>query len=106
MKIQFKISSYQLDFVNEILARILSINRFEGSMDNKSAYCLTTEVANKLLKKSIDKRLDSKPFKIALKYYEAHVLHQALLIYIDHNSTAERVRVIREVLAEINQKII
>lgn len=104
MKIQFAISIYQLAFVNETLADFLNGNINSHPKAVKASYCLLMEVAEKVLKKGIDNRLALKPFKMTLKYYQAYYLHQFLLTHIDNEQTEKR-RVIREVLAILNQKL-
>lgn len=105
MKIEFEITNNQLSFINEIIADNLLEPAKATSKENRSFIYLMLEVANKLLKKAIDKRGVKKAFKLSLKYYEAVALHQFLLLFIDYEQTEKR-RVTREILGIINQKLV
>lgn len=105
MKIELEITNFQLSFINEMIADNLLEPSQATSKENRSFIYLMIEVANKLLKKAIDKRGVKKVFKISLKYYEAVALHQFLLLFIDYEQTEKR-RVTREILGIINQKIV
>lgn len=104
MKIEFEITNYQLSFINEMIADNLIDPSKATTKENRSFVYLMLEIANKLLKKSIDKRGVKKVFKLSLKYYEAVAVHQFLLLYIDYEQTEKR-RVTREILGIINQKL-
>ncbi len=104
MKVELKISNYQLIFLNEMIADNTPDNPHGLNKDAKAGFYLITEIAGKLLKKAIDKKGVLKPFKIALKYYEAFALHQFLLTFIDYEKTEKR-RVTREILGLLNQKL-
>lgn len=106
MKIEFEITNNQLSFLNEAIAYHLVDPVQATSKENKSFIYLMFDIANKLLKKSIDKRGIKKAFKLTLKFYEAVAVHQFLLIYIDQGTSREQKRVTREILAIINQKIV
>jgi len=103
MKIEFEISNYQLSFLNEMIADNLLLPSQATSRENRSFIYLMTEIANKLLKKAIDKRGVLKVFKLSLKYYEAVAVYQFLLLYIDYEQTEKR-RITRQILGIINQK--
>ena len=105
MKIEFEITNNQLSFLNGAIAANLVDPVQATSKENKSFIYLMFDIANKLLKKAIDKRGVKKAFKLSLKFYEAVAVHQFLLIYIDYGTREER-RVTREILAIINQKIV
>jgi hypothetical protein len=105
MKIEFEITNYQLTFINEMIADHLLEPSKATSKENRSFIYLMLEIANKLLKKAIDKRGVKKVFKLSLKYYEAVAVHQFLLMFIDYDKT-ERRRITREILSVINQKIV
>lgn len=109
MKLELKLTNYQLSFLNATIADNLSID-VEGKLkEHKSFIYLMNDVAGKLLKKAIEKRQASKSFKIALKYYEAFALHQFLYMYIPYEisdfETTERRRITREILGILNQKL-
>lgn len=111
MKIQLELTNYQLAFLNEFIAEKLPQNVHGYQKEFMSFIYQMREIAAKLLKKAIDKRERLKPFKIDLKYYEAFALHRFLFTYIDYlrfvdNETIEKRRIIREILGEINQKLI
>lgn len=109
MKIDIKLTNYQLSFLNATIADNLSLEVNDKLKEVKSFIYLMNDVSGKLLKKAIEKRQDSKTFKISLKYYEAYALHQFLYIYIDYETsdfeTTERRRVTREILGILNQKL-
>ncbi|QSW90725.1 hypothetical protein J0383_07915 [Flavobacterium endoglycinae] len=105
MKIEFEINNYQLSFINEMIADNLLEPSKATSKENRSFIYLMIEIANKLLKKAIDKRGVKKVFKLSLKYYEAVAVHQFLLLYIDYEQTEKR-RVTREIIGIINQKLV
>ena len=104
MKIEIELSNYQLSFLNEMIADNTPDKPHGLHKEAKAGFYLITDTAGKLLKKAIDKKGVSKPFKIALKYYEAYALHQFLLTFIDYEKTEKR-RVTREILGELNQKL-
>lgn len=103
-KIEIELSNYQLSFLNEMIADNILNNPHGLPKEAKAKFYLITDIAGKLLKKAIDKKEALKPFKIALKYYEAFALHQFLLVFIDYEKTEKR-RVTRGILGELNQKL-
>jgi hypothetical protein len=105
VKIEFEITNYQLSFINEMIADNLLEPSQATSKENRSFIYLMLEIANKLLKKAIDKRGLKKAFKLTLKFYEAVAIYQFLLLYIDYDLTEKR-RVTRQILAVINQKLV
>ncbi|MCV9929500.1 hypothetical protein OIU83_17700 [Flavobacterium sp. LS1R49] len=109
MKVELKLTNYQLSFLNEMVADNLLSPSEVMSKENKSFIYLMTEIGSKLLKKAIDKRSHLKPFKVSFKYYEAFALHQFLYMYVDYvikdYETTEQRRITREILGIINQKL-
>jgi hypothetical protein len=105
MKLEIEITNYQLSFINEMIADNLLEPAQATSKENKSFIYLMLEIANKLLKKAIDKRGVKKAFKLSLKFYEAVAVHQFLLVYIDYAKTEKR-RVTLEIIGILNQKIV
>lgn len=104
MKIELKITSYQLSFLNEFIANNLPVQVVSQEKQTKALFFLIREIANKTLKKAIDKQGISKPFKLHLKYYEAYALHQFLLTFMDYEAGENR-RITREILGNINKQL-
>ncbi|QEE51059.1 hypothetical protein FUA48_16185 [Flavobacterium alkalisoli] len=104
MKLKIELSIFQLAIINELIADNLPIMSRGLLKSEKSAFYLMSQVADKLLKKAIDKRVSDKKFKISLQYYEAFALHQFLLTFIDYTETDNR-RITRDIIGIINQKL-
>lgn len=105
MKIELQITYNQLLFLNEFIAINLPTQFVNKDKQVKSLLYLITELAQKLLKKQVDKIGVKTPFKISLKYYEAYALHQFILTFMEYEPS-ERRRVTRKILGEINQKLV
>lgn len=104
MKINLKLSYYQLAYLNELIADNIRLLSAGNTKADKSFYYHMSDIAAKLLKKAIDKIGADDKFHIKLKYYEAYAIHQFLYVFIDYAETEKR-RVTREILGEINQEI-
>lgn len=104
MKIDLEITYNQLLFLNDFMGTNLPLEFATSDKRVKSLLYLTTEVAQKLLKKTIDKMGIKKPFKLSLKYYEAYALHQFILTFM-YYEPSESKRVTREILGILNQKL-
>lgn len=104
MKIELKLSTSHLSFVNQMIADNLPLMAAGTTKGDKSAFSLMSEIADKLLKKAIDKRHTDTEFKVTLKYYQAYALHQFIHIFIEYEKTEKR-RLTREVLGILNQKL-
>ncbi|OAE90331.1 hypothetical protein [Flavobacterium psychrophilum] len=104
MKVEIKTTYDQLLFLNQFIANNLPVQIVNQEKEVKSLFYLITEIATKILKKTIDKKGISKPFKLPLKYYEAYALHQFILTFIDYEA-GENKRVTREILGKINKEL-
>ncbi len=73
-KIKFELKNDELSVINQIIEN--RINQQSIPMpETKLVESILYELADKLLKKFITERMNSKVFKIGLKYHQAYALH-------------------------------
>lgn len=106
MKIELKITNHQVLYINEMIADNLIDPNMARTKEEKSFVYLMHDISNKLLKRTIENRDNSKAFKLSLKYYEAFAFHEFLLRFDFEYNSLERIRVTRQILGIINQKLV
>ncbi|MDM1061925.1 hypothetical protein HXZ62_05000 [Empedobacter falsenii] len=73
-KIKFELKNDELNVINQIIENRINQQSLP-TPETKLVESIIYELADKMLKKFITERMNSKAFKISLKYHQAYALH-------------------------------
>ena len=73
-KIKFELKNDELNIINQIIENRINQQSLP-TPETRLVESIIYELADKMLKKFITERMNSKVFKIGLKYHQAYALH-------------------------------
>ena len=109
MKITLEISPDQLFAINTMMAMLDGLNFQSQPRHLKSTVAICLELREQLLKKAIEKRLQTKAFKLKLSYYKADALWRYLdefYILFGFATGSYEENVWRQISNELHQKLV
>ena len=108
MTVTIVIDNSQLIAINNMMAILDTLNFANQGRQQKSSFVICWELRETLLKKAVDKRLSSKPFKLKLPYYKAYALWWFLTefyILFEFTSSSYEENVWRLITGDLHQKL-
>lgn len=108
MKITLEIHPEQLFALNTMMVQLDSLNFQSQPRAMKSTVAICLELREQLLKKAVEKRLQTKPFKLKLSYYKADALWRYLdefYILFDFAAGSYEENVWRQISNTLHQKL-